>query len=44
MNALNVVWSDIYILQQLTEILQGNLILKFPVKVRDIDKIENKEG
>ena len=51
MNPLNVVWLDIYILQiiiqqeleQLTKILQENLILKFPVKIRDIHKIEKKE-
>ena len=44
-------WSDIYILQiiikqeseQLTKILQGNLILKFPIKIRNSHKIEKKE-
>ena len=50
MNALNVVWSDIYFLkiiiqqelEQLTKILQENLILKFPVKARDIHKVKKK--
>ena len=45
-------WSDIYILQiiikqeleQLTKILQGNLILKFPIKIRDIHKTEKKKN
>ena len=54
MNYLNGVWLDIYILkiifqselEKSTKILQESLILKtkFPVKVRDIHKIEKKNS
>ena len=53
MNALHGVGSDIYILQIIiqqqfdksTKILHNNLILKtkFPVKIRDFQKVEKKE-
>ena len=41
MNALNVVWSDIYILQQLTEILQGKK--NFPSKLEIFTKLKIKK-